>query len=224
MHVADEDSVRRRRGNLPAFFLSLSAFLALGGGVLLITSGSRVPGRGSATPSAPAALATPVSTPPAAVAEYPLVEQLSTIPRPELPTRLVIPAIALDTRVVEVGIVIEDGKPVWGTAAFAVGYHRGTALPGEKGNTVMAGHISSPVSHKGDVFRRLPELRIGDRVEVYTAERRLTYEVTEIRVVSPTAVDVMDPTPDATLTLITCYPDRVYTKRLVVVAKLVPPV
>ncbi|MER3419180.1 MAG: hypothetical protein C4290_01050 [Chloroflexota bacterium] len=214
----------RRRGTVPAFFLSLSAFLAIGGGAfLLLGPRSRVPGMASAKPSTPAALATPVSPPPAAVTEYPLVEQLSAIPRPGLPVRLVIPAIALDARVVEVGIVLEDGKPVWETAAFAVGYHRGTALPGEKGNTVMAGHISSPVSHKGDVFRRLPELRIGDHVEIYTADRRLTYEVTEIRVVSPTAVEVMDPTPDATLTLITCYPDRIYTKRLVVVAKLVPP-
>ncbi len=215
----------RQRGAIPAFFLSLSAFLAIGGGLLVLLAPQTGVPPSWATPTVTAAPT--ADTPPApsrpAEAEYTLVENLPAIPRPELPTRLVIPAIALDARVVEVGIVIEDGKPVWETAAFAVGYHRGTALPGEKGNTVMAGHISSPVSHKGDVFRRLPELRIGDRVEVYTAARRVTYEVMEIRVVSPTAVEVMDPTPDATLTLITCYPDRVYTQRLVVVAKLVPP-
>ncbi len=217
----------RRRGSISAFFLSLSAFLAIGGGVLLLLAprpgASRPAAREEASAPLPAPAGGDAGQSEAAVAEYPLVEHLSAIPRPELPVRLVIPAIALDTRVVEVGIVVEDGRPVWETAAFAVGYHRGTALPGEKGNTVMAGHISSPVSHKGDVFRRLPELRIGDRIDVYTAERRVTYEVTEIRVVGPTAVEVMDPTPDATLTLITCYPDRVYTKRLVVVAKLVPP-
>jgi sortase A len=215
----------RRRGAIPAFFLALSAFLAIGGGVLVLLAPQTGAPPSRATPTATTAPAaeTPPESPRLPGAEYTLVADLPAIPRPELPTRLVIPAIALDARVVEVGIVIEEGKPVWETAAFAVGYHRGTALPGEKGNTVMAGHISSPVSHKGDVFRRLPELRIGDRVEVHTATRRVTYEVMEIRVVSPTAVEVMDPTPDATLTLITCYPDRVYTKRLVVVAKLVPP-
>lgn len=217
----------KQRGTVPAFLLSLSAFLAIGGGALLLfaprTGASRLAVRVEVPGPTPSPVAEDVVQPGTGVAEYPLIEHLSAIPRPELPTRIVIPAIALDARVVEVGIVIEDGKPVWDTAAFAVGYHRGTALPGEKGNTVMAGHISSPLSRKGEVFRRLPEVRIGDRVEVYTAERHITYEITEIRVVAPTAVEVMDPTPDATLTLITCYPDRVYTKRLVVVAKLVPP-
>jgi sortase A len=216
----------RQRGTVPAFLLSLSAFLAIGGVILLLaprTGVSRTAVHTEAPGSTPSPVAEGGGQPATGVAEYPLIEHLGAIPRPELPIRLVIPAIALDARVVEVGIVIEDGKPVWETAAFAVGYHRGTALPGEKGNTVMAGHISSPVSRKGEVFRRLPEVRIGDRVEVYTAERQVTYEITEIRVVAPTAVEVMDPTPDATLTLITCYPDRLYTKRLVVVAKLVPP-
>lgn len=69
-----------------------------------------------------------------------------TFPHPDQPNRLVIPSIALDAKVVDVGIVVEGGKPVWDTAAFAVGYHRGTAEPGTRGNTVMAGHISSPVS------------------------------------------------------------------------------
>jgi sortase A len=134
---------------------------------------------------------------------------------------VVIPSIALDAKVVEVGIVVEDGKPVWDTAAFAVGYYRGTALPGERGNTVLAGHISSPVSKKGDIFKRLPEVRIGDRVEVFVGERHVVYEIDAVKLVSPSAVEVMNPTPDATLTLITCYPDRVYNKRLVVVGKLV---
>jgi sortase A len=164
---------------------------------------------------APAPLA-----PDAGAAEFQLLANAPSVPRPDLPGRIVIPSIALDAKVVEVGIVVEKGKPVWETAAFAVGFHRGTALPGTKGNAVMAGHISSPVSRRGDIFRRLPEVRIGDRVQVYVGERRVTYEVTEIRVVSPTAVQVMDQTPDATLTLITCYPDNDYSRRLVVVGKL----
>lgn len=153
--------------------------------------------------------------------QYSLVADAGSIARPDQPNRLVIPAIALDARVVEVGIVVENGKPVWDTAAFAVGFHRGSALPGARGNTVMAGHISSPVSKKGEIFLRLPELRIGDRIEVYAGERRVTYEVSEVKVVPPTAIQVMAPTDDATLTLITCYPNYVYSKRLVVVGKLI---
>jgi sortase A len=98
---------------------------------------------------------------------------------------------------------------------------RGTALPGAPGNAVMAGHISSPVSRKGEVFRRLPEVRVGDRVEVYSGERLATYEVVAVRLVAPTAVEVMEQTSDARLTLITCYPDHDYSQRLIVIARLV---
>lgn len=153
-------------------------------------------------------------------AEVPLVENAEAITRPDSPSRIVIGSISLDAKVVEVGIVVENGKPVWDTAAFAVGYHRGTALPGTRGNTVMAGHISSPVTKKGDIFKRLPEVRIGDRIEVYAGERRVSYQVSEVRVVPPTAVQVMNPTSEPTLTLITCYPDQEYSHRLVVIATL----
>ncbi len=107
-----------------------------------------------------------------------MVAGAPAVPRPGQPSRLVIPSIGLDAPVVEVGITVENGKPVWETAAFAVGFYRGSALPGTRGNTVMAGHISSPVSKKGDIFRRLPEVRIGDRIDVFVGDRRVSYDVT----------------------------------------------
>lgn len=209
------------------FLLALGTFLAAGTGAIVLLAPTpadspRAAASGpttTATPS-PAAVSATATVTPAADTEFALVEGVPSIPQPGQPSRLVIPSIALDTRITEVGITLERGKPVWETAAFAVGYHRGTAPPGSLGNAVMAGHISSPVSRKGDVFRRLPEVRIGDRVEVYAGDRRWTYDVTELRVVAPTAVQVLNPTPDATLTLITCYPDYDYSRRLVVVAKL----
>lgn len=212
----------RRHTNIITFVLALSAFLAVGGGALLLFAPGSTGGQVSARSAAPAATAAPEAVPtPPALAEYPLLANAPAIPKPGLPNRIVIASIALDAKVVEVGVVIEDGKPVWDTAAFAVGYHQGTALPGQRGNAVFAGHISSPISRKGEVFKRLPETRIGDRVDVYVDDRRYTYEVTEIKVVAPTAIEVMEPTADAVLTLITCYPDSQYTNRLVVVSKLI---
>jgi sortase A len=208
--------------------LATAALAAVTAGVMLTVPGFGFrdgPASGQAAPHASVAAEPPVPlAPDAGAPEFQLLADAPSVPRPDLPGRIVIPSIALDAKVVEVGIVVEKGKPVWETAAFAVGFHRGTALPGTKGNAVMAGHISSPVSRRGDVFRRLPEVRIGDRVQVYVGERRVTYEVTEMRVVPPTAVQVMDQTPDATMTLITCYPDNDYSRRLVVVGKLVEPI
>lgn len=214
-----------RKKSIVTFGFALAAFLAVGAGVVVLTG---LPGATAqaarSTPPAPSATAAAGPSGPAAPAQadgFAMVPSQTAIARPDQPGRIAIPSIGLDARVVEVGIVVENGRPAWETAAFAVGYHRGTALPGTRGNTVMAGHISSPVSKKGDIFRRLPQARIGDRVDVFVGERRISYEVAEIRVVPPTAVQVMSPTPDATLTLITCYPDNVYSKRLVVVSKLV---
>jgi sortase A len=210
-----------RNQTIATFLFALAGFLILsGGGLFLLVQPRLRPGH-----EPPVQAATPIpapveSAPPPAAAEFPLLPSVQSIARPDSPNRIVIPSISLDAKVVDVGIIVEDGKPVWETAAFAVGYHRGTALPGTRGNTVMAGHISSPVSKRGEVFRRLPEVRIGDRVEVYAGERRVSYSVAEIKVVSPAAIEVMRPSDDARLTLITCWPDRDYSRRLVVIGTL----
>ena len=229
------DAIINRRDKLLTFSLALLAFLAIGSAVVLVTAprltsapprqAADTPGHDTSGTQAPTTSNTARAGAPDALGddEFALIPAARSVPRPGEPNRLVIPSISLDTRVVKVGIVVENGKPEWETASFAAGYYRGTAQPGTRGNAVMSGHISSPVSKKGDVFRRLPDVRIGDRVEVYVDQRRITYEIAEIRVVPPTAVEVMNPTADARLTLITCYPDNIYTNRLVVTAKLLDP-
>lgn len=219
-----------RQRSLVTFLFALTGFLAIGAGVVLLVTpdpgGALLrraggPAAGADTDGTTGTTNPSSGEPTAGPAGLPLLAGAVSIPRPGQPSRIIIPSIALDAPVVEVGIVMEKGKPVWETAAFAVGHHRGTALPGTRGNAVMAGHISSPVSKKGEVVRRLPEVRIGDRVDIYVDGGRVTYEVTAIRVVAPAAVEVLNPTPDATLTLITCYPDYSYKNRLIVTGKLV---
>jgi sortase A len=133
------------------------------------------------------------------------------------PKRLVIPTIGVDSKVISIGTTTNRrGEPVWETAPFAVGHHRGTAGAGQRGNMVLSGHISSP--NEGAVFKRLPELKVGEGVIVATEERQHLYMVTAINVVTPDEVSIMDPTPDPVTTLITCVPDGVYSHRLVVSA------
>ncbi|NJN19381.1 MAG: sortase [Oscillochloris sp.] len=127
------------------------------------------------------------------------------------PLRLVLPSINVDSAVKEVFVV--DGA--WQVADYAVGYHHGTALPGTIGNTVMAGHAGL----RGAVFRDLGDLRPGDEAVIESAGWRYRYRIREMRSVWPTQVEVMAPTSNPTLTLITC--TNWDTQRLIVVADLV---
>ena len=131
-----------------------------------------------------------------------------------------IPSIEVDSRIVELGTTFDEkGELVWETPKHAVGHHLGTANPGERGNTVLSGHISSPVRQEGNVFSRLPDVKLGELVQIDTAEGTYTYQVVSRKVVEPTEISVMDPTPMPVLTLITCYPNFVYSHRLVLTAE-----
>ena len=134
--------------------------------------------------------------------------------------RVVIPTIGLDSKVIQLGTKLDRrGQLAWETAPFAVGQHKGLAGPGQNGNMVLSGHISSP--NEGAVFHHLPEVKVGEGVIVSTDERQYLYRVVDVKTVTPDQVSVLDQTPDPTATLITCVPDGVYSHRLVVTARLV---
>jgi len=79
------------------------------------------------------------------------------------------------------------------------GWIAGTARPGENGNVGVAGH-------RDGVFRGLKDVVRGDRLNVKTPERTLTYVVDDIVIVDPRQVSVLEPREHPSLTLITCYP------------------
>lgn len=87
------------------------------------------------------------------------------------------------------------------TAALllGVGHLSDTPLPWHGGNTVFA-------AHRDTFFRPLAHIRKGDVIKFSTADAALEYVVKELKVVEPTAVEVLEPTSAATLTLITCFP------------------
>jgi sortase A len=81
----------------------------------------------------------------------------------------------------------------------AVGHLADTALPGESGNVVLAGH-------RDTLFRPLKRVRAGDAITLKTADGDFEYLVESTAVVSPRDVEVLQPTGGRTLTLITCFP------------------
>ncbi len=130
------------------------------------------------------------------------------------PTRLVIPRMGLDTRIITLNVV----GGAWQVPAYAAGYLAGSALPGTAGNEVITAHDD----RDGSEFQRLGDLRAGDTIQVYAGAQSYRYAVFAARVVPPTRVSVLAPTHDAVLTLITCTPYLVDTERLVVRARLLP--
>jgi len=82
---------------------------------------------------------------------------------------------------------------------IAVGHLPGTPLPGENGNSAMAGH-------RDTFFHPLENVRLGDEIRVITPEADYRYRVQSILVVDPDDVWVLAPTPRPSLTLVTCYP------------------
>jgi sortase A len=81
------------------------------------------------------------------------------------------------------------------------GHLEGSPLPGQSGNTVVAGHRDTH-------FRVLKNASIGDEIRVELGEREYHYRITEIQIVSPHDTWVLQSQPDSTITLITCYPFR----------------
>lgn len=94
--------------------------------------------------------------------------------------------------------IVEEGVSS-GTLWKAVGHLPGTAIPGEPGNVVLAGH-------RDTFFAGLGDLKEGDRLTFESPTATYAYRVDSTRVVGPDDVSVLSPSPEPTLTLITCYP------------------
>jgi len=86
------------------------------------------------------------------------------------------------------------------TLGKAVGHLPDTPLPWQSsGNVAFA-------AHRDGLFRPLKDIRIGDDIRVVTTRGEFAYRVTRTQIVGPNDVWVLAPTPNPTLTLITCYP------------------
>lgn len=85
------------------------------------------------------------------------------------------------------------------TLRVAVGHIPGTALPGPTGNVALA-------AHRYGYFKGLRYVRKGDEITVTMPGGAFHYAVDHIQIVEITDVEVLDPTVEPTLTLVTCYP------------------
>lgn len=133
---------------------------------------------------------------------------IDRVQRGETLAKLIIPR--LDT---ELYVVEGDGSR---ELRRGPGHLQGTAMPGAQGNCVIAGHRDTH-------FRVLKDIREGDDLILQTRAGQFLYRVRKMSVVSPKDTESLQPTDDAELNLITCYPFYYVgsaPKRFVVEAKL----
>jgi len=174
----------------------------------------------SATTVAPATTMATVVTTDTALAPTPTTSTTSTVPTaPDGPpirdgdviARLRIARIDLDVYVVQ-GVGKDD-------LSKGPGHFNETPMPGQLGNSAIAGHRTT----YGAPFGDLDELQPGDLIQVSTLAGEFTYSVTETVIVDPSEYGAVIPTVDptiATLALATCHPEYSSRQRLVVKASL----
>lgn len=131
---------------------------------------------------------------------------------------ITIPSIGVEHVVVE-GVSKADLKK-------GPGHYPGTPLPGQAGNSGIAGHRTT----YGAPFNRIDELRPGDEITVATPQGQFIYNVVAAPgqppdgeapyIVKPTQVEVLEDFGDNRLTLTACHPEYSARERIIVHAVL----
>lgn len=105
-------------------------------------------------------------------------------------------------------------------------HFKGTPLPGDGGNSFIYGHSAVETffnRHNNlpeTILTRLESVDIGDKVNIVKDESTLEYIVRNKKIVSPDDFSILRSQGDKeVVTLMTCWPLGVGTKRLVVVAE-----
>lgn len=139
-----------------------------------------------------------------------------------IPTRLVIPSLKVDTQIV----FIPFDETTWNLEGLGDKIALLEGSPGNQllNNTVLAGHVTLFNGSNGP-FRYLTRLEPGSKIIVYSGSQPLIYQVRDLSLVYPEAIEVMNDTERKELTLLTCTTwdeaTKSYLRRLVVRADLV---
>jgi len=104
----------------------------------------------------------------------------------------------IDIPRLRISAIVREGVDLK-TLKHAVGHVPETALPGQPGNVAIA-------AHRDTFFRNLRGVKKGDRIQMVTPSGTFEYQVESTKIVWPTNVDVLRPTLQPAITLVTCYP------------------
>jgi sortase A len=157
------------------------------------------------------------STPQDTVAATTVPDAVSAAALPQIAegdpiARIEMPRIGVD-KIVVAGVDKNDLKK-------GPGHYPETPLPGQLGNSAIAGHRTT----FGQPFFDVDKLDTGDEIIITTLTGQYVYRVTGQQIVSPSDYQVIsttDPTR-ATLTLTSCHPKYTARERIIIFAELDP--
>jgi sortase A len=220
--AADPGPRPRRRWRVPSVpvLATLIAAMLLSGVVVAVDHTHSAEAVASAAPASPPTTAAfeDLPLPPTTVTTLPAVDA-APAPRtrpvpPPVNETAPSPIVKIgEIRIPKIGLV----HPIFEGVTLTVidhgpGHWPGSALPGQLGNVVFAGHR---VTHTHP-FRNLDKLVPGDEIQFVMPDGTYTYRMTSQQIVNPSDTWIVNPTPTATLTLFACHPPGSAAHRIVI--------
>lgn len=140
-------------------------------------------------------------------------------------TRIRIPAINLDSFIAELQLMDLGDERAYQTPDNTVGHIPETVNPGEINNGWYFGHLESFGTGEGSVFNNVPEIAElirHDPVDIFieTEDAEYMYRVTSTSQVHQDDL-ALTRSDSSQITLCTCWPPRVYDRRVLVNAELI---
>lgn len=233
-------SKKTGRGGLTLWVSALGLALVVGGGVVTARSAADIaapiesvpaaasvervapPVKPATRPEQPAGASSTEASPSKASSEPARKTRPKAHPAKGTPQRIVVPTLGIDHPIV--GIDAPGGVLTPPSDPQVLGWWQSGAQPGAKlGSALVTGHT---VSSGGGAFDDLETLGRGDRVSIGTADGRIDYRVTGVRIyrkasLAEHAQRVFSQEVPGRLVLITCedWNGSVYLSNAVVVAR-----
>lgn len=137
----------------------------------------------------------------------------------QIPQRIIIPSLGLDAPIVwpedtsepALQKALERGVVFWPNSS----------LPEDKGTMIILGHSSAYPWYKGDygsIFSLLNKLNIGDEINIYSPNKKYTYQIASKEINLPKNLTIENQERESVLYLLSCWPIRTDWKRIAIKA------
>lgn len=135
---------------------------------------------------------------------------------------LAIPSLNIDAPVIA-DVDGADQDAYFKALENGVAHLKGSSKPGDGSNIFIFGHSSfywyKPGNYK-TIFAKLEDVKTGDEIVLWNHGKKYVYIVSETKIVDPEEVDVLKPTSEEQVSLMTCVPPGTTWHRLIIVGEL----